>query len=100
MMNNQNISDELLNSFVDDELELDEKSELFNAISHDDTLKERVCELRGLKEMVQHAYRQPPTCRVSPTKKTGHWQLPYIQNISRLAACVLLLVLGLSLIHI
>jgi intracellular sulfur oxidation DsrE/DsrF family protein len=94
MMNNQNFSDELLNSFVDNELELDEKNELFNAISHDDTLKERVCELRCLKEMVHHAYRQPPACRVSPTKKMGNWQLPYIQNTSKLAACVLLLLLG------
>jgi len=96
MKNNQIISDELLNSFVDNELEMYEESELLNAIRHDDTLKERVCELRGLKEMVQHAYRQPPSCTVSPTKKMGHWRLSYLQNISRLAACVLLLVLGWS----
>lgn len=94
MMTNQNISDELLNSFIDNELESDETSEIFNAIGRDDALKERVCELRGMKEMVQHAYRQPPAHRMSPIKKLRTWQLPYIQNMPSLAACMFLLLLG------
>lgn len=94
MTTNQRISDELLNSFIDNELESDEKSELLNAIRHDDTLKERVCELRGLKEMIQHAYREPPSCIVPPLKKSAHWKNSCIQNITRLAACLLLLMLG------
>lgn len=91
---NQRVSDELLNSFVDNELELDEKNELLNSIHHEDTLKERVCELRGLKEMIQHAYREPPLCIAPPLRKSAQGKNSCIQNISRLAACLLLLMLG------
>jgi len=94
MINNQNVSDEYLNSFIDNELALDEQSEIFNAIGRDDALKERVCELRGLKEMVQHAYRKPPSCTVSPIKKLRNWWYPYMQNMPSLAACMLLVMLG------
>jgi len=94
MMNNKNISDELLNSFVDNELALDETSEIFNAIDKDDALKERVCELRGLKEIVQHAYRQPLAHRMSPIKKLRTWRIPHIRNMPRLATCMLMLLLG------
>ena len=94
MINNQSISDELLNSFVDNELELDEKSEILNAIGRDETLKERVCELRSLKEMIQHAYQQPPVHSVSPIKKLRTWRPPYIQNMPSLTVCMTLLLLG------
>lgn len=94
MMNNQNISDEFLNSFVDNELGSKEKNEIFDAINQDEALKQRVCELRGLKEMVQHAYRPLPTTEASPVKKLRFWQQPYMQNMPSLAACMLLLLLG------
>ncbi len=94
MMETQNISDELLNSFVDSELALDETGELFSVIGRDDALKKRVCELRGLKEMVQHAYRQPPVNRMSPVNKLSAWRIPRFQNMPRLATCMLMLLLG------
>ncbi|MCR4298045.1 MAG: hypothetical protein NUV75_04710 [Gallionella sp.] len=94
MMTNQYISDELLNSFVDNELEPDETSEIFNAIGRDDALKERVCELRGMKEVVQHAYQQLPAHRMSPVKKLPPWRPSYVQNMPSLAACMLLLLMG------
>lgn len=87
MMYIQNVSDELLNSFVDNELETDEKSEILDTIGRDAALKERVCELRGLKEMVQHAY----PAHMRPPAKKLHPRLPYIQS---LAACLFLLLLG------
>lgn len=90
MMNNQNISDELLNSFVDNELEPTEKNELFGIIDRNEDLKSRVCELRGLKEMVQNAYSQPPAYTKSTVKKLRSWPR-YMQS---LAACLLLLVFG------
>ena len=79
------VSDEFLNAFVDDQLEAAEKSHAFEAIGHDDTLKERVCELRGLKEMVKHAYAHPPA-RV-PAVKGRRSRASYLQA---LAACMLL----------
>ncbi|OFZ69019.1 MAG: hypothetical protein A2V79_10080 [Betaproteobacteria bacterium RBG_16_56_24] len=94
MMNNQDISDELLNSFIDNELESREKSEIFDAIDRDDALKDRVCELRGLKEMVQHAYQPPPAPEMSPVNKLRFWHPPYLQNMPSLAACMFLLLLG------
>lgn len=94
MMKTQNISDELLNSFVDNELALDETGEMFSVIGQDDALKERVCELRGLKEMVQHAYNRPPVNRITPVKKLGAWRIPRFQNMPRLATCMLMLLLG------
>lgn len=94
-MNIQNISDELLNSFVDSELALNETSEIFSAIGQDDSLKERVCELRSLKEMVMHAYHRPPVNRrMSPIKRLSSWRIPYFQNMPRLATCMLMVILG------
>ena len=82
----QGISDEFLNAFVDDQLDGAEKSQAFDAIEHDDGLKERVCELRGLKERMRHAYEHPPTRGRSAVQgrrlRTSHLQA--------LAACLLL----------
>jgi intracellular sulfur oxidation DsrE/DsrF family protein len=94
MMKTQNISDELLNSFIDNQLALDETGEMFSVIGQDDALKERVCELRGLKEMVQHAYHRPPVNTTSPVKKLSAWRIPRFQNMPRLATCMLMLLLG------
>jgi intracellular sulfur oxidation DsrE/DsrF family protein len=94
MMNTQQVSDELLNSFVDSELSMHETGELFSLIGQDDALKERVCALRGLKEMVQHAYNRPPVNRTSPVKKLSFWRIPRFQNMPILATCMLMLLLG------
>jgi intracellular sulfur oxidation DsrE/DsrF family protein len=94
MINNAHISDELLNFLVDNELEADEKSEMFNVIDRDDALKVRVCELRGLKEMVKHAYHRPPTPEASAANAERSRRRRYLQSIRQLAACVLLLLLG------
>jgi len=92
-MRDQDISDEFLNSFVDNQLDPAEKAHAFDTIRQDEKLKERVCELRGLKEMMQQAYSNPPPHRQSPIVKripsaTKHYQA--------LAACLLLLVGGAS----
>lgn len=54
------VSDEFLNAFVDDQLDVAEKSQAYDAVEQDQALKARVCELRGLKGMMQLAYEQPP----------------------------------------
>ena len=59
-MSADNISDERLNAFVDDELDASEKSEVFVALSQDSALSQRACELRQLSELVRHAYNNPP----------------------------------------
>ena len=84
----QNVSDEFLNAFVDNQLDSAEKSMAFDAVNQDEALKGRVCDLRGLKEMVQHAYHQPPLSKHSPAKRQRPWQ-PYFQA---LAACLMLMI--------
>lgn len=91
-MNVQNISDEYLNSFIDDQLEPSETIQTFDAISQNDALKKRVCELRGLKGMMQLAYSQPPVYRQASAKQ----RYPSLRNYQTLTACLLLLLGGVS----
>ena len=60
MHNDPTISDEHLNAFVDGQLDADEKSRILGAINADEDLGRRACELRRLRELVQHAYDAPP----------------------------------------
>lgn len=88
----QGVSDEFLNAFVDDQLDGAEKSQAFDAIEHDDGLKERVCELRGLKERMRHAYEHPPA-RGRSAVKGRRLRASHLQA---LAACLLLCIGGAS----
>lgn len=60
MCADRSISDEHLNAFVDGQLDVDEKSRILGTINGDDDLGRRACELRRLRELVQHAYETPP----------------------------------------
>jgi len=92
MKPNNTISDEFLNAFVDDQLVSTEKGQAFDMIEQDASLKERVCDLRGLKEVMQHAYQAPPTLKKSPAKGLPEWP-PFFQA---LAAGLLLFIGGAS----
>lgn len=73
MSADRNISDEHLNAFVDGQLDADEKSRILSAINADDGLSRRACELRRLRELVQHAYETPPsTPRRQPLRAAGY----------------------------
>ncbi|MDD5296842.1 MAG: hypothetical protein PHU46_08010 [Rhodocyclaceae bacterium] len=50
------VSDELLNAFVDDELDAAEKTRLLNKMAEDTGLRERVCQLWQVKELLRGAY--------------------------------------------
>jgi intracellular sulfur oxidation DsrE/DsrF family protein len=83
-MNNQSISEEQLNAFVDDQLGQSDRERVFEAINRDPELARRVNELRQLKERVRHAYHNPPQPhRQKPPMPRG---IPYA-----LAASLLLL---------
>lgn len=87
----EGLSDEFLNAFVDNQLEAGEKSMAFDFIENDENLKARVCDLRGLKEMVQHAYHQPSLSSHGAPARRRNWPA-YFQPM---AAC-LILVLGIA----
>lgn len=89
-MHKQDVSDEYLNSYIDNQLDPAEKIQAFDTIRQDEKLKERVCELRGLKEIIQQAYSQPPTYKHAPVTPV-RYSAKYFQT---LAACLLLLAGG------
>lgn len=91
MMLQHDISDELLNSFIDNELDSDEQNKLFTAMAQDEVLKNHTCELQGLKRLVQHAYPLPAVKSSQPVRKLRFWPSTYVQC---LAAAVLLLLFG------
>lgn len=92
MKNDRVISEEFLNAFVDNQLDGIEKSQTFDAIEHDDVLKERVCELHGLKERMRHAYEHPPVLDKSAAKV----RRLHTSHLQALAACLLLCIGGAS----
>ncbi len=83
-------SDELCNAFVDDQLAPIERARLLQQIHDEEGLREEICELRILKDMVRAGYREPPGRRPhSPPRLAGFGQ--------RAVAASLLLALGLAL---
>lgn len=81
-------SDEFINSYLDNELENDDRQELLDAIRHDSELSARVCKLKNVKDMVQLAF-QIETIPSSSTKTNSskHWYS---------IAATILVVIGLS----
>lgn len=92
MLNDNNISDEFLNSFVDNQLDATEKMQAYETIRQDDKLKAQVCELRSLKDLIQQSYAQPPV----PKKTAAAHSWPPIRYLHPLAACLLIFVGGAS----
>lgn len=84
-MNDRNyISDELLNAFVDDQLDAKDKEQIFAQIAKDPALNKRVCELRSCRELVQLAYQNVPPAPIrSNTLSAAHsnWN-PWISGIA------------------
>jgi len=60
-MNRDNkISEELINAFVDNQMTLDDKEELYSQISENKELNRQVCEIRKVRDLMQTAYRDIP----------------------------------------
>jgi intracellular sulfur oxidation DsrE/DsrF family protein len=56
MTNKNDISNELLNAYLDNELDSEERAEIMTALENDSALAGRLCELRNIKELTQFAY--------------------------------------------
>jgi intracellular sulfur oxidation DsrE/DsrF family protein len=84
-------SDEQLQAFVDDEVELSERAEIMEALREDDELACRVCQLLQLKDAVRLAYREPE----QPERTQTRWQAAHQRHVSfRAAAAVLIFTVG------
>ncbi len=59
-MNDKTYTDEQLNLFIDNQLDTEEKDAIRNAMLEDASLRERVCQLRAVRELVGYAYESVP----------------------------------------
>ncbi len=59
MTNKNDISNELLNAYLDNELDSEERAEILAALENDAAMARRLCELRNTKELTQFAYNMP-----------------------------------------
>jgi len=88
---NSIFSDEQLQAFVDDEVDLSDRAEIMEAISRDDELACRVCELLQIKDSVRLAYHEPP----QPVHASKQWQVASKARVSvRTIAASFLLAMG------
>lgn len=89
MTDGYRFSDELLNAYVDGELDDEERQLVEEAMRSDDRLRERVEELRGLKLLVRDAYQDEVPAR-QPVVGRSFW------NTAALAASVAAFALGVA----
>lgn len=83
------IGDELLNAFLDDELEAAEREHMLAAMVTDPELARRACELRLIKEQVRHAWSAVPAL---PHERRGATRQGWRSTaVATLAACAVAL---------
>lgn len=69
-MNIKEITEEKLNLFIDEELDTDEMNEIREALLDNKELRERVCQLKAVRELIGYAYSEVPLSRhENPVKK-------------------------------
>lgn len=71
MMKIDQVSDEFINSFIDEELSPVEQSQLLEAINADEKLSAKVCDAQRLKVLVSHAYQHAPHARTWDSYGSG-----------------------------
>jgi intracellular sulfur oxidation DsrE/DsrF family protein len=57
-MNTMDISEDKLNMFIDGEMDSEEMNEIHKALLDDKVLRERVCQLKAVRELVGYAYSE------------------------------------------
>ena len=91
MNSNDRFSDELLHTFIDDEIDTQDRAEIMEAVRNDKDLAGRICELQQVKDSVRLAYREPP----QSDRINTHWQSSRNSRLSiRAAAAVALFTFG------
>lgn len=85
----QNISDELINSYLDHQITDEERQDILDQIDHDKKLAQRVSELQQVKQMTQLAFDDIPPSRYSDPVEPEEKYWP------RIAAAAVIFTLGL-----
>lgn len=83
------MTEERLNAFVDNELNEEERDQVFSAMQEDDELSEQIESLQQVNDMIVMAYQKTPV--VSRHKKS---KAPFGLTPLRLAASLTILVIG------
>lgn len=89
-----NLSDETLNAFVDDELGTAERSQVLAALARDHKLRARVCGLRAMQDQIRNAYYEPPYPARSPEVNSRRTSKANPVGWPQALAAVILLMLG------
>ena len=95
-MEKRHYSDDILNAFVDGELETEDAIEVLKASEDDDEVRTRLCELRYLKEMVAHAYSDVPRPH-APVEASRHRLSGGPLRAATAAAMVAVLAVGIGI---
>ena len=82
-------TDEQLNLFIDEQLDIDEKDAIRHSMLEDASLRERVCQLKAVRELVGYAYENVPPSALE-SMRDGNGAGHYVWK--GLAASVLLVV--------
>ncbi|MBE9560572.1 MAG: hypothetical protein IMF15_07260 [Proteobacteria bacterium] len=92
MMNINDITEDKLNLFIDEQLDSDEMNFIHEAMLDDKELRERVCQLKAVRELIGYAYSEvPPSRHVNTGQKRSN------TYAGRAVAASVLLVVGVVL---
>ncbi|WP_455380213.1 hypothetical protein, partial [Acidihalobacter prosperus] len=83
--------DSRLHAYVDNELDVDDRGDLLEAMYENSNLRDQVCELHRVKDMVQQAYMSPPP---PPYKKAPGRSFNPRRSIA--ACCIVVALMCLS----
>ncbi len=93
-----NYSIEIINAFVDDQLTIDDKAEIYKSIHSNEELSKRVCEIRRLRDLIQLGYAdlpEPPSGnRLTVRKSVLNWRMPVGSTIAASIALVVGMLIG------
>ncbi len=81
------ITEEKLNLFIDKQLDNEEMDAIHQALLENKDLRERVCQLKAVRELVAYAYSEVPASRY----QYSHKKSPYSIYARAIAATVLLI---------
>ena len=80
--NQHNVSDELLNSFIDQQIADEEREELLALIEQDETLAQRVAELQRIKDLTRYAYDDIPAPSSANRQQPRQRPFPLVASIA------------------
>ncbi|OBS09629.1 hypothetical protein [Acidihalobacter prosperus] len=91
--------DPRLHAYIDNELDVDDRAELLETMYEDTDLRNQVCELRRIKDLVQQAYFVPPPPPQAHASRRGFGQRRSIAACCAVLALMLLSFAGGWLVH-